>query len=163
MGADRFADAVTALAAAAVAWPALAGVSITDGDVPGLADPGDYVIIGHDGALDASGALSAVTQAGTITQAWLDMGPGSAPAATEETTGRIHCVAVSQTGDITDIPARRARVQVLMGAVGDSALAANVVNGILFDGVDEGSYIYRQNTLGCAVIGVFGLGYSAPW
>lgn len=105
MSTIRFSDAVTALLAAFAAAAPLTGVTVADGPSPTAAADPDFIIVGHDGSLDADGALSGITQAGSLTQAWLEF------RAVKEETGHVHCVAVSQTGDSTDLPGRRARAR----------------------------------------------------
>jgi hypothetical protein len=153
----RFSDAVTALLAALAASVPLAGVTIADGPNPTAAADPDFIIVGHDGSLDADGALSGITQAGTLTQAWLEF------RAIKDETGHIHCVAVSQTGDSTDLPGRRARAQALVAACEDAALAAGVVGGLQFEGTEDAAIAYRQLGQGAAVIIPFTIGYSTQW
>jgi len=157
MSTIRFSDAVTALLAALTAAAPLAGVTIADGPNPTAAADPDFVIVGHDGSLDADGALSGITQAGSLTQAWLEF------RAVKDETGHIHCVAVSQTGDAADIPARRARAQALVAACEDAALAAGIVSGLQFEGTEDAAVAYRQTSAGVAVIIPFTIGYTTQW
>jgi hypothetical protein len=156
--ATRFGDAVTALAAAYTASVALAGVPVYDGDTVTARADQDFIITGHDGSIDNTGALASVAPAGEVTQEWMSLAP---PARDEK--GSIHCVAVSQTGDAADIPGRRARVQVLLDACEDAATGAQDAAGIMFDGTIQATFVYRQNTQGCAVMCAFTVGYSSPW
>jgi hypothetical protein len=157
MSTIRFSDAVTALLAALTAAVPLAGVTIADGPNPTAAADPDFIIVGHDGSLDADGALSGITQAGSLTQAWLEF------PRTKDETGHIHCVAVSQTGDTTDLPGRRARAPALGAACEDAALAAGVVSGLQFEGTEDAAPAYRQVGQGTAVIIMFTIGYSTQW
>ncbi len=153
----RFSDAVSALAAAFQSAAPLAGVTVADGPSPTAAADQDFIIVGHDGTLDPDGALSGVTQGGTLTQQWLDF-----PAVREE-TGLIHCVAVSQIGDGGDLPGRRARAQALMQACENAAAAAGIVSGLQFDGTQDAVVVYRQGGQGCAVVIAFTVAYSTGW
>ena len=72
-------------------------------------------------------------------------------------------MAASQTGEALDIPGRRTRVQALIDACEDAATGAQDVGGIMFDGTTEATFVYRQNTQGCAVMCAFTVGYTAPW
>lgn len=153
----RFSDAVTALLAACAAAAPLAGVPVADGPSPAAAQAADFIIVGHDGTLDANGALSEVTTAGTLTQSWLEF-----PAVKAE-AGHIRCVAVSQTGDSPDLPARRARAQVLVAACEAAAIAAGVTGGIQFEGTESAAVAYRQTGQGVAVLIPFTVGYTTGW
>jgi hypothetical protein len=154
----RFSDAVAALLAACAAAAPLAGVPLADGPSPAAAQAPDFIIVGHDGTLDANGALSEVTQAGTLTQAWLEF-----PAVRSE-AGHIRCVAVSQTGDTADLHARRARAQALLAACEAAAISAGVVaGGIQFEGTETAAIAYRQTGQGVAVLIPFTVGYSTGW
>lgn len=157
MSTIRFSDAVTALLAALTSAAPLAGVTIADGPSPTAAADSDFIIVGHDGSLDADGALSGITTAGSLTQAWLEF------RALKDETGHIHCVAVSQTGDATDLPARRARAQALVAACEDAALAAGVVGGLQFEGTEDAAIAYRQLGQGLAVMIPFTIGYTTQW
>ena len=153
----RFSDAVTALLAAYTAAGPLAGVTITDGPNPTAAADPDFIIVGHDGSLDPDGALSGITQAGDVTQAWLEF------RAIKQETGHVNCVAVAQTGDTSDIAGRRARVQALVAACEDAALNAGIVSGLQFEGTESAVPFYRQLGQGAAVIIAFTVGYSTQW
>jgi hypothetical protein len=153
----RFSDAVTALLAAFAASSPLSGVTVSDGPSLTAAQAQDFIIVGHDGALDADGALSGITQAGSLTQGWLEF------QAVKDETGHVHCVAVSQTGDSTDLPARRARAQALVAACEDAAMAAGVVGGLQFEGTEDAAVAYRQLGQGVAVIVPFTIGYTTRW
>ena len=157
MSTIRFSDAVTALLAALAASVPLAGVTIADGPNPTAAADPDFIIVGHDGSLDADGALSGITQAGSLTQAWLEF------RAVKDEAGHIHCVAVSQTGDSLDLAARRARAQALVAACEDAAMAAGIVSGLQFEGTEDAAIAYRQLGQGLAVIIPFTIGYTTQW
>jgi hypothetical protein len=157
VSAIRFSDAVTALLAAFASAVPLAGVTVADGPSPTAAADSDFIVVGHDGTTDPDGALSNITEGGTVTQQWIKF-----PSVKEE-AGQVHCVAVSQTGDSGDLPGRRARAQALVAACEDAAAAAGVVSGILFEGTEEAAVYYRQGGQGCAVIIAFAVGYSTQW
>ncbi len=157
MSTIRFSDAVTALLAAFATAAPLSGVTVSDGPSPTAAQAPDFIIVGHDGSLDADGTLSGVTQAGSLTQAWLEF------QAIRNETGHVHCVAVSQTGDWMDLAARRARTQALVAACEDAALAAGVVGGLQFEGTEDAAVAYRQLDQGVAVIIPFTIGYTTQW
>lgn len=157
MSTFRFSDAVTTLLAAFTAAAPLSGVTVADGPNPTAAASTDFIIVGHDGTLDADGALSGITRGGTLTQAWLEF------RAIKQETGHISCVAVSQSGDTSDIPGRRARAQALVEACEDAALAAGVVSGLQFEGTESAIVQYRQTGQGCAVLIPFTIGYSTQW
>jgi hypothetical protein len=152
----RFTDAITALLAAYVAAPSLAGVPVYDGPQPTFAADPDFVIVGHDATMAADGTLAATALAGTYLQDWADMTTG------REERGSVNCLIVSQTGDTTDMPARRARVKVLLAAAEDAAAAAQVSH-LTFDGTTDGRFIARQGAAGIAVICAYRVSYSAPW
>ena len=156
MSTIRFSDAVTALLAAFTGAP-FTGVTISDGPSLTAAQATDFIIVGHDGSLDADGALSGITQAGSLTQSWMDF------PRTKDETGHVHCVAVSQTGDSADLPARRARAQALVAACEDAAMAAGVTGGLQFEGTEDAAVAYRQLGQGVAVIIPFTIGYTTQW
>jgi hypothetical protein len=153
----RFADATTALLAAYRAAAPLAAVTITDGPAPSAGTDMEFILVGHDGSLDPTGALATVAQGGSVAQEWLEF-----PAVKSE-TGSINCVLVSQSGDTADLPGRRARAAALLAACEDAAIAAGDVGGVLFDGTTGAQILYRQSGQGCAVMCVFTVGYSVPW
>ena len=153
----RFDAAVTTLTGLLAAAGPLSGVLVTDGPQPSASAAADFIIVGHSGNLDADGALAGATQGGTLTQAWLEF-----PALKQE-TGHVSCVAVSQSGDPQDIPARRARAVALAAACEDAAVGAGPVNGILFEGTESASVSYQQSDAGCAVIIAFTAGYTTQW
>lgn len=156
MSVTRFADAVTALLAAYNAAAALAGVPVYDGAQPSGAADTDFILVGHDGSIAADGTLEATALAGIYAQNWADSTDG------REETGSVNCLIVSQTGDTSDLPGRRARVKVLLAAAEDAAAAA-VVAHLTFDGSTDGRFIYRQSAGGAVVMCAYRVSYSAPW
>lgn len=156
MSTTRFTDAITGLLAAYNAAPSLAGVPVYDGAAPSGAADTDFVIVGHDGTMAADGTLEATALAGTYAQQWADLTTG------QDERGSVNCLVVSQTGDASDMPGRRARVKVLLAAAEDAAAAA-VVTHLTFDGTTDGRYIYRQSAAGAAVLCAYRVSYSAPW
>ncbi len=156
MSTTRFTDAVTALLAAYTAAPALAGIPVYDGAQPASTADTDFIIIGHDATMAADGTLEATALAGTYLQDWADSTNG------QEERGSINCLIVSQTGDTTDLPGRRARIKTMLAAAEDAALAA-VVTHLTFDGTTDGRIIYRQSAGGVAVMCAYRVSYSAPW
>ena len=156
MSTTRFADAITALLTAYNAAAGLSGVPVYDGAQPSGAADTDFVIVGHDGTIAADGTLEATALAGTYAQQWADLTTG------QDERGSINCLVVSQTGDTTDMPGRRARVKVLLAAAEDAAAAA-VVTHLTFDGTTDGRFIYRQSAAGAVVMCAYRVSYSAPW
>jgi hypothetical protein len=152
----RFADAVTALLAAYTAAAGLSGVPVYDGAQPSGAADQDFIIVGHDGTIAADGTLEATALAGTYAQNWADF-PGE-----RDETGSVNCLIVSQTGDVSDVSGRRARVKVLLGAAEDAAAAA-VVSHLTFDGTTDGRWINHPAGGGIAVLCAYRVSYSAPW
>lgn len=155
MSTTRFTDAITALLAAYNAAAGLAGVPVYDGAQPSGAADTDFLIVGHDGTIAPDGTLAATATAGTFTQAWADTTTG------RDENGSVNCVAVSQSGDPADTPARRARVKVLLAAAEDAAAAA-AVSHLTFDGTTDGRLLYLSGA-GVAVICAYRVSYSAPW
>lgn len=156
MSTTRFADAVTALLTAYQAAPALAGVPVYDGPQPTAAYDPDFLIVGHDGTMAADGSLEATALTGNYLQEWADTTTG------QDERGWIQCVAVSQTGDTTDLPARRNRVKTLLAAAEDAALTA-AVSHLTFDGTTDGRFITRQTSAGVAIVAAYRVAYTAPW
>ena len=159
MSTIRFSDAVTALLAAYAAAGPLAGVVIADGPEPTAMSAPDFILVGHDGTLDDQGGLADVTEAGSTSQNWMAF-PGQ-----KDETGTVNCVAVSQTGDMNDLPGRRARAQALLAACEDAAvaLAPAATGGIEFDGTAEARFTSRQNSQGVAVMCAFTVGYGTQY
>jgi hypothetical protein len=153
----RFGDALAALTTALTTAPALAGVTITGDVATAAADP-DFLVIGHDGSLEADGSLSGITEAGSFDAEFITAGN---PAGQQE-TGNIGLVAVSQTGDTTDLPARISRVETLYAAC-DDATTDLKSGAIVFDGPGAGRVVTRQTGAGCAAILAFVITYTSPW
>jgi hypothetical protein len=152
----RFADAVAALLAAYAAAAALAGVPVYDGAQPAGAADTDFLIVGHDGTIAPDGTLQATALAGTYARQWSDTTTG------QDETGSVNCLIVSQTGDVSDVAGRRARVKVLLAAAEDAAAAA-VVTHLTFDGTTDGRWINHPAGGGIAVLCAYRVAYSAPW
>ena len=156
MSVTRWTDAVTTLLAAYQAAPALAGVPVYDGPpVTAAIDP-DFLIVGHDATTAPDGGLAATALAGIYLQNWADLTTG------RDETGSVNCLIVSQTGDTTDLPGRRARVRVLLAAAEDAAATAGAPH-LTFDGTTDGRFITRQSAAGVAVLCAYRVSYSAPW
>lgn len=156
MSTTRFSDAVTALLAAYQAAAALSGVPVYDGAQPSGAADTDFIIVGHDGTIAPDGTLEATALAGTYAQQWSDLTTG------RDETGSVNCLIVSQTGDVSDVSGRRARVKVLLAAAEDAAATA-VVSHLTFDGTTDGRFIYHPSAGGIAVLCAYRVSYSAPW
>ena len=156
MSTTRFTDAITALLAAYTTAPSLAGVPVYDGPQPTFAADPDFIIVGHDATMAADGSLEATALAGIYLQEWADTTTG------EQERGSVNCLIVSQTGDTTDMPGRRARVKVLLAAAEDAAAAA-IVTHLTFDGTTDGRFIVKQGAAGVAVMCAYRVSYSAPW
>src|SRR5215469_16140966 len=113
--------------------PGTPGVTVTLGDVPSAALDPEFVIVGHDGTLEPDGSLSLTPEAGSWTAAFIEMG---SPPLVEE-TGQIHCIAVAQSGDSSDVSGRVAEAQRMQGAC-DDACADLTVSGIKFGAISQG-------------------------
>lgn len=161
MSTTRFSDAITGLLAAYQAAPALAGITVYDGIEAQAASSPTFVVVGHDGTLEADGTLTPDALAGTYTQRWIDTG------SPREEDGYINCVLVCQTGDATDTAGRRAQAATLLAALEDAAAAsggfAGGVTHMTFDGTTDGRWIYRQSLAGVAVIVAYRVSYSTAW
>lgn len=153
-----FGDAMTALTAAFTASAALAGVTVTLGDAPSAAGDPEFVIVGHDGSLNPDGSLAEITESGSFTTEFVY--DGSPPG--QQETGRVNVVAVAQTGDASDLPARIARTQALLAAC-DTACTDLRSGVIVFDSAGVGRLFTRQAPAGCAAILAFAVTYSGPW
>ncbi len=103
MTSTRWAASVDALLAACRAAPALSAAYVSDG--PRMADAGDFVIIGHDDAVDDD-------QAGRIDQSWHDTGI----AARRDDVAQVRCAVASQDGG-SDLASARSAAFALLGAV----------------------------------------------
>lgn len=151
-------DAMTALTAAFQASAALAGVTITEGDAPSAAGDPEFIIVGHDGSLEADGSLAEITVSGTFSTEFVY--DGSPPG--QQETGQVNVVAVAQSGDATDLPARITRAQALLSAC-DTACTDLRSGVIVFDSAGTGRLLTRQAPAGCAAILAFAVTYSGPW
>jgi hypothetical protein len=156
MSVARLGDAIAALTAAFQASPALAGVLITTGISTTSQAAPEFIAVGHDGTLVA-GSLAEVTEAGMFVTAFIAQ--GSPPL--QEETGTVNVIAVSQTGDTSDLAGRITDAQRLLGAC-DDACTDLKTSGIVFDSADSGRLITRQ-AQGCAAIIAFTVGYTVPW
>ena len=163
MSTTRFADAVTALIAAYQAAPALSGVPVYDGLTPQTGSDPEFVIVGHDGSLEADGTFVPDALAGNYNQRQIQMDPVNP----SEETGWVNCVLVCQSGDSADTAGRRARAAVLLAALEDAADAGGGypagVTGMTFDGTTDGRWIYRQSMAGVAVLVAYRVSYSTAW
>jgi hypothetical protein len=149
--------AMAALTAALQASPGLSGATVT-GNAPSAASDPDFVVVGHDGTMEADGSLAETTQAGTFASEFITS--GNPPE--QEETGTVNMVAVSQTGDTADLANRVTRAQQLLAAVDDAT--TDLRSGqIVFDGPGGGTLVTRQDARGCAAILAFTVTYSAPW
>jgi hypothetical protein len=161
MPVTRFNDAVNALIAAYQAAPAFEGVPVYDSVQAMAGTDGDFIVVGHDGSLQADGMLSANAPAGTFSQQDLAM------TAIAQETGFVNCLIVSQTGDAGDVTARRQRASDLLGAAED-AIAANgglqsgAAAGIMFDGTSDGRFV-NWLSRGVAVLLPYRVSYSTEW
>lgn len=156
MSTTRFTDAFAALLAAYQNAAALAGVPVYDSDVITSASDPDFIVVGHDGTMAADGTLESTALAGNYLQDWTDMTTG------RDERGSVNCLIVSQTGDVTDLPGRRARVKVLLAAAEDAAAAATPSH-LTFDGTTDGRFVTRQGMAGVAILCAYRVSYSAPW
>ena len=162
MSTTRFNDAVTALLAAYAAAPALAGIPVYDGIQPQTASDPVFVIVGHDGTIEADGTLVPDALAGAYIQRWLEMGP-----ATQQETGTVNCLLTCQTGDAKSLGAQREQAATLLAALEDAAAADGGYtapgSGLTFDGTSDGRWIYRQSLAGAAVMVAYRVAYSTEW
>ena len=156
MSTTRLTDAITALLAAYTNAATLAGIPVYDGAQPSGAADTDFIVVGHDGTIAPDGTLQATALAGTYTQQWADTTTG------QQETGSVNCLAVSQTGDASDVAGRRARVKVLLAAAEDAAAAAAAAH-LTFDGTTDGRIVYLPGAGGIAVLCAYRVSYSAPW
>lgn len=160
MSAARFNDAVTALAAAYTAAPALAGIPVYDGIQPQAVSDPVCVIVGHDGTLEADGTLVPDVLAGNFAQQWIETGA-------RQESGTVNCVVVCQSGDAAALGALRAQAAALLEALEDAADAnggfAGGLTDMTFDGTANGRWIYRQSLAGAAVMVAYRVAYSTEW
>lgn len=158
MSAARLGDAMAALYTLFTGSSALTGITITLGPLPSAAADPEFIVIGHDGTLEPEGSLSEITESGSFTTVFVAQG---VPPLQEE-TGQVRVVAVSQTGDTTDLPGRVTEAERLLAACTDAC--AGVQSGdIVFDTATGGRLITRQAAQGCVAEFAFQVGYTAPW
>jgi hypothetical protein len=157
----RFNDAALALAGAYQAASALSGVPVYDSVQAMTGTDPDFILVGHDGTLQADGTLNPDATAGTFTQANLEM-PG-----VRQETGFINCLIVSQTGDAGDMTGRRQRASDLLAAAEDAAAAGGgypaAAPGVMFDGTSDGRFITRLSLGGIAILLAYRVSYSTEW
>jgi hypothetical protein len=155
---NRLGDAMTAVYNLISASPALSGVTVTLGLSPTAAMDSEFVIVGHDGTLNADGSLSENSEAGTFTMAFIVM--GQAPL--QQETGQVRIVAMSQTGDSGDLAGRITEAERVLAACTD-AVAGQKATDILFDTAAPGRLLTRQAGQGAVAGFAFTIGYTAPW
>jgi hypothetical protein len=160
MPVTRFNDAALALLAAYRA-ASLSGAVVYDTAQPMTASDADFVIVGHDGSLEADGTLNPAPTGGTFTQADLEM------TAIAQETGFVNCLIVCQSGDSGDAAGRRQRASDLLGVLEDAAAVNGgrpaSAPGLMFDGTASGRWIPRQSTGGVAVLLAYQVSYSTEW
>jgi hypothetical protein len=156
----RFNDAALALAGAYQAAAALSGVPVYDSVRAMTGTDPDFILVGHDGTLQADGTLNPDAVAGTFTQVNLEM-PG-----VRQETGYVNCVIVSQTGE-GDVAGRRQRASDLLDAAEDAAAAGGgypaAAPGVMLDGTSDGRFITRLSLGGIAVLLAYRVSYSTEW
>lgn len=160
MSATRFNDALLALLGLYQAAPALASVPVYDGPRARSTTDPDYIVVGHDGTIDAEGNLAADVTAGTFAQSNLEFG-------VRQETGYLNCLIVSWTGDAEDLAGVRQRADDLLGLAEDAAAAngglqSGQAAGVIFDGTSDGRYRTRLSQ-GLAVIIAYRVYYSTEW
>ena len=158
MSTPRLGAAMAALTAAFKASAALPGITITEGNAPSAAGDPEFIIVGHDGTLEADGSLAEFTTSGTFTSQFV--AEGQPPLAQED--GSVNVVAVSQTGDQGDLPGRITEAQRLLSACDDAAKDLHS-GDIVFDNAVTGRLLARQSAQGCAALLAFTITYSSPW
>jgi hypothetical protein len=161
LSATRFNNAALALIAAYAAAPGLAGVPVYDSVQAMTGSDNDFIIVGHDGTLQADGTLAPDVLAGTYAQSNLEL-PG-----VRAETGAVNCVLVCQSGDAGDTAGRRQRASDLLSAAEDAAAADGGypadAPGLMFDGTSDGRWINRQSLGGVAVLVAYRVTYSTGW
>lgn len=138
---------ITALKAA----PALSGVRIFDGIEIDNSYPGDAIAIGHDGNMETDEVI-----AGSIRQEYKQLG-----AISKFEDGSINGFLWSANGG-SDITSRRTGAFTLLGAL-ENVVRADVSFGgvVMYSGLETGSVMYRQTTVGAAVGITFTITYRA--
>lgn len=158
----HLADAMNALAALFAAATPLAGVTIELGPTPSAAGDLQFVLVGHDGALESDGSLSEIAISGQVTKTFTSMG---APPV-EGVTGTVNCVAVCQSGDQTALATCITTAEAMVGACDDALVDQTVAtaNGkIVFDQVTTARLITREGGQGCVAQYTFAATFTAPW
>jgi hypothetical protein len=157
----RFNDARKALLAAYQAAAALSGVQVYENVRAMTGSDPDFIIVGHDGTLQADGTLAPDAPAGTFAQSNLEM-PG-----VRQETGMVNCVIVSQSGDAADFGDRSQRASDLLDAAEDAAAVTGghpaAAPGVMFDGTSDGRFITRLSQGGIAVLLPYRVAYSTEW
>jgi hypothetical protein len=166
MPVTRFNDAVLALlgacrAASPFSAPGGGGVPVYDGLRPMTGSDPDFLIVGHDGTLEADGTLAPDALAGTYLQQNLEM------TGVRSEAGSVNCVLVCQSGDAADAAGRRQRAALLLSAAEDAAAASGgypaAAPGIMFDGTSDGRWVNRLSLGGVAVLVAYRVSYSTEW
>ena len=159
MSFTRFSDAVAALLAAYAAAPALSGIPVYDGIQPQAASDPAFVVVGHDGTIEADGTLVPDALAGIFSQSWAVMGA-------RQESGTVNCLVTCQSGG-TDLSGLRAQAASLLAALEDAADAAGGyaggLTGMTFDATANGRWVYRQSLAGAAVMVGYRVSYSTEW
>lgn len=158
MSSNRLGDAMTGLYNLFTGSSNLTGITVSLGLTPTAAMDSEFVIVGHDGTLDADGSLQETSEAGTFTMTFVTQ---AVPPLQEE-TGLVRVVAVSQTGDTSDLPGRITEAERLLAACTD-AVANQKVSDIIFDTATPGRLYTRQGGQGCVAMFAFTISYTAPW
>lgn len=160
----RWSDAVTYLIAAWQAAPALSGVPVYDGISPQTGSDPQFVIVGHDGTLEADGTLTPDALAGQFAQQWLEFDQ----AQPRQETGQVQCLLTCQSGDPAALTDLRIAAGGLLADLEAAMLASGGepvtgMNGLTFDGTSGGRWVYRQSLSGAAVMTGFTVTYSTAW
>jgi hypothetical protein len=149
---------MAALTTAFQAAAGLSGVTVTQGYTPTAAADPEFIIVGHDGSLEADGSLAEFATGGTFTSTFIEQ--GQPPLSQED--GTVNVVVVSQTGDQGAMAARITEAQRLLSAC-DDAITDLHSGDVVFDSVGTGRLLTRQTSQGCAAIIAFTITYSSPW
>lgn len=146
----KFPNLVDAIITALGNASSLSGVRIFDGAQVDESYPADAVAIGHDGSFGDT-----EIQAGTITNSPLDF------VDQHQEEGVIACSLWSMDGT-TDITARRTRAFALLSAVDTVIRLDPTFGGIVFYTIlESNSVVYRQTSMGVAVVLDFSIRYMA--
>lgn len=151
MATSVFSSFSEAVIAAFKAQSDLAGVRIFDGIEIDLSYPGDGIAVGHDGNLDTDEVYP-----GTIKQEYKQLG-----AISKFEDGILNCFLFTSSG-LADITARRERALAIFAGA-EKAIRADVSLGgvVMYSGIENAQFIYRQTTLGAGVGMVFTITYRA--